>query len=245
MEDKIKEAFDSVLMSDDCIAKIEQTMKHGAPRTTRRAGWRVAAAAACLLLVLGVCSNPTVVRALEEIFIPVTFGMDNAFCIDSNWFSYYKNGTGNEGDHNWSVPSGSLKGRLDPDPWLVQEDDRLYFTANGETIDITDRISFETPFTYTYVDKQNLIHYLAVGGTFEADIGVESVGTVEYVRHKLVMEANPGSLYAGWLSHVIRGSDLKSMEDKFFPWIHKAFEILELPRIFLEYTPEKPTIPER
>lgn len=235
MEKRIKEAFDILIMPDACTAEIERAMqRHTIPHSPRRTGWRMAAAAACLLLVLTLCCNPAVVQALEEVFFPVTPGMDNAFYISANWSSYYRNGGGGEGDHNWILPSGTISGRLDPDPWLVQEEDRLCFTANGEKIDITDRISFETPFTYTYVDKQDLIHYLAVGGEFDADQGVESVGTIEYVRHKGVMEANPGSIHAGWLFHVIRGSDAKNMQDKFYPWVYKAFDILDLPIIYLE-----------
>lgn len=244
MENQIKAAFDGVLMPDNCSAKIEQAIERSAEvNRSRRVGWHVAAAAACLLLVLAVFSNPTVVQALEEMFVPVTPGMDNAFYISSNWVSYYKNGTGGEADHCWNLPSGTLSGRLNTDPWLVQEDDRLLFTANGEMIDITDQISFETPFTYIFVDKQNLIHYLAVGGKFEAEQGVESVGTVEYVRHKLVMDANPGSLDAGWLSNTIRGSD--AFQNGFSPWVYEAFEIMELPKTLLEYAPEPPPIPVR
>lgn len=46
-------------------------------------------------------------------------------------------------------------------------DGRLYFIGNGEDLDITDEISPETPYIYTYTDDEDWTHYIAVGGTVE------------------------------------------------------------------------------
>ena len=49
----------------------------------------------------------------------------------------------------------------------VYRNGRLYFTANGENVDITDKISNTKAFTYTYRDERAITHYLLVGGSRE------------------------------------------------------------------------------
>lgn len=54
---------------------------------------------------------------------------------------------------------------------------RLYFVGNGERIDITDQITEEKPFVYTYADDYGLTHYMAVG--FSGSI--ENFGIYEFM----------------------------------------------------------------
>lgn len=50
-------------------------------------------------------------------------------------------------------------------PFTEVADGRVYFTANGEHLDITEEFSKEEPFTYIFTDSHFLIHYIAIGGT--------------------------------------------------------------------------------
>lgn len=52
-------------------------------------------------------------------------------------------------------------------PFTEFVDGRVYFTANGENLDITDQFSEEEPFTYIFTDSHLLTHYIAIGGTPE------------------------------------------------------------------------------
>ena len=55
-------------------------------------------------------------------------------------------------------------------PFTEYVDGRVYFTANGERLDITNQFSMEKPFTYVFTDRYYIVHYIAIGGTPE-DIG--------------------------------------------------------------------------
>ena len=50
---------------------------------------------------------------------------------------------------------------------LKRKEGQLWFTANGENIDITEQVSEDRAFTYKYTDGQGITHYLIVGGAPE------------------------------------------------------------------------------
>ncbi len=131
MEEKIKDAFSSLTMPEECDKKIRAAMARPA-----RLPWRHTAAAACLVLALVVLLQPPVVQAVEraaDSIRKVLFG----------------------GKH--------------PMVWLMVQGDELYYTGNGEKINITDRISAESPFTYEYIDEDGIRHYIAIGGDFDPE----------------------------------------------------------------------------
>lgn len=47
---------------------------------------------------------------------------------------------------------------------LFREEGRLWFVADGQRIDITDRIDEETPYLYTSEDEAGNRTYIVVGG---------------------------------------------------------------------------------
>lgn len=55
-------------------------------------------------------------------------------------------------------------------------DDRVWFIANEEEIEITQYISPDQAWLYTYFDDENITHYLAVGGA------PEKPGWAEFLR---------------------------------------------------------------
>ena len=61
-----------------------------------------------------------------------------------------------------TTSGGKLSGSTEPF-WLREEDGRLYFTGDGQKIDITDIISEESPFLYTWEDVKGKATCFAVG----------------------------------------------------------------------------------
>lgn len=60
--------------------------------------------------------------------------------------------------------TSSYDGEEPVSPVEEREDGRLYFTANGEDIDITDLCSNETPYVHECVDADGQSHLFIIGG---------------------------------------------------------------------------------
>lgn len=73
---------------------------------------------------------------------------------------------------NWEITPPALDGEITE--W---KNDRLYFIANGEKIDITDNLSTDAPYFYEFTDKDGVFHVIGVGGTAKA----ESYAWLEYL----------------------------------------------------------------
>lgn len=50
---------------------------------------------------------------------------------------------------------------------IALEEGRLWFVADGQRLDVTDRVDEETPYVHTAVDEEGSLHYWIVGGTPE------------------------------------------------------------------------------
>ena len=87
----------------------------------------------------------------------------------------------------------------------------LYFTGNGENIDITDLVSEDEPFFYVYEDDGYEIH-LAVGYVGS----VENFGTFQFIKEN-------GSWFTG------AGNNYLNAEDKAYPWVKAVWDRLDVP----------------
>lgn len=207
MEKKLTEAFNAVHMDDHCVERIEKAMK----KKTRkhipvRPVWRTAAAA-CLVLVMIVAMNPTIAQAMEWTVseaiekIRATFQRVPGTVVVEEDYVYYNDGyIEHEHISGSSAPGSTTSLTMKHPAWLKEEDGRLIFKANTESIDITHLISMEEPFTYIY-EKDGITHYLAVGGVYNPEEGLDSIAHCEWLRNTAEMEegiAN-GDNYAGWL----------------------------------------------
>lgn len=72
----------------------------------------------------------------------------------------------------WEITPPALDGEITQ--W---KNDRLYFIANGENIDITAKLSVDVPYLYQFTDKDGVFHVIGVGGKAEA----ESYAWLEYL----------------------------------------------------------------
>ena len=95
--------------------------------------------------------------------------------------------------------------------------DRLYFLGNGEKIDITDEISEEKPYYYTYVDDYGMTHEMAVGysGT------IENFGIYEFIWKE---EAGEKVWTAG-----IGRNFLNNDTGTRYPWVDTVWQDLNIP----------------
>lgn len=99
-------------------------------------------------------------------------------------------------------------------------DGRLYYTCNGEEMDITDQITEEKPFYHTYVDEYGLTHYRAVGYSGS----MENFGIYEFIR-----KAEEGQKdWEGWEGG--SGRNFLNPETKSrYPWVDIVWDDLNVP----------------
>lgn len=216
MEKKLFEAFDALKMSDECENKIRTSLSK--PRSVfHRVRLGALAAAACLLLVLLVFTNETAVQALETIGEDIRTAIVSLFYPDATVKEQYQfengdfvaeRGTNADGqDYNHvryatgSVPS-----------WLKVEDDGLYFTGNGEYIEISSLISDEVPFTYVLTDSDGIRHYIIVGGTYgTGENALDDVGWTVFLQKE------SSDMLSGWIGGYGKGDG---------PWYNNGRDIL-------------------
>lgn len=141
-----KETFDQMQPSQRCVDQIlsmaEQPTRRRHPRTASLV------LAAMLVLCLGVTASAAAGRTILRQFHSYTGAVD----------TYFEDDDGTVG----------VEGTMDTDnltaPAELRSDGRIYFTADGQNIDITDKISDTKAFIYHFSDKQGS-YYLIVGGT--------------------------------------------------------------------------------
>lgn len=205
MKQKIVDAFDGVIMSDSCEQRIRQAMaKKGRCRSFpvfKYAGMLTAALA--LVLCLSPAARAAVKTVVERYVFP-----------DSD-ITLYK-----ELNENGDVVK--TVGYVDTEhPAFAQlRDGRLYFLGNGENIDITDQITEESPYYYSYRDHYGLTHYMAVGysGT------LENYGIYEFIREETEGQTDR----EGWLTGSGRNI-LDPETEKRYPWVDLVWEALNVP----------------
>ena len=198
MEKKIVDAFDSVAMPGSTEIKIRSAMANRPERTLVRRLHPVAAALAAVLLIL---SMSTEVRAAVNNLVVKYFFPDSDITI-------YE-----EKDDNGNVTR--ITGVNTDDPAFARiVNDRLYFLGNGQKIDITNQITEEAPYYYTYVDDYGLTHYMAVGYSG----AIENFGIYEFIR-----EEN-----GEWVTGT--GRNFLSMETETrYPWVELVWEEFDIP----------------
>lgn len=117
------------------------------------------------------------------------------------------------------------------------EGDGLYFTANNEHINITDKVNNETPYIYSYnkTDEPEYTVYIVVGGELD-DLGYAEIltngGNLYLTAHNESMTISPDTgeevnpLEVVPLGTGIVGEDTIKLVNK--PWYDRAIEELGL-----------------
>lgn len=204
MKDKVKVMFEEVKMPEHCVQKIEEAMRERSGR--RKTGWvgRIAAAAAMLALVLSL--SPQVRAAVNEIVVKYFFP-------DSGLTIY------EETDENGDVVR-VVAVDTESEAFAQMRGDRLYFTGNGEEIDITDQIKEDKPYFYTYDDEYGLTHYMVVGYSGSLD----NFGIYEFLRENKEGQKD----WEGWSGGTGR-NDLDPETETRYPWVDIVWDELDVP----------------
>ena len=245
MEQKLTEAFDALHMDDSCALRIEEAMSH--PHHSPAWPMVRAAFAACLTLaILVIALNPTTAGAVEEIAVRLRnyFSRTPGTIILEKDYTYYNDGR-MEIDSQLGQTTVLSPTQFSPS-WLRVMDDRVYYTgaedldiqeflANKERYDITEQFSVEEPFLTSY-EKDGILHYIAIGGDFDPEVGIDSIGCCEWLRRTDKMEEGlaVGDLHAGWIGGSSRIEYLDEEGTLFNLWMAKAIVELDIPWYYTE-----------
>ena len=233
MENKLKSAFEEMKMDDGCQARIREELKHTKPFTHRMMK-TAALLAACMALLFIIFTNAEAVEALETM-------AEKVQQVISNRLSQYIPGGKIEEEYvfeggahyveSGKLPNGNNYGTGyyitgSKPSWLSPEEDGLYFTGNGQRIQVDKLITEETPFTYVFTDSSGIIHHIAVGVTDEKwQGGWDGIGWAEWFQNAEKAKAGP---LLGWISGYATGQcDPETGED--FLWLQNAKQILGVP----------------
>lgn len=186
--------YDSVHMPKECENLILNTIS--APKRKFRPA---AAIAAVLTLVLVLGLSPTV-RAVVEDWITTRFpGLDLTI----------QQRTTAEG-------IGEMVVSIDTEAptFAYVENGRLFFTGNGENLDITDEITEEKPYFYSCEDERGYEIYYAVG----YDGTIENFGTYEFIKKD-----------GEWFTGSGRNFLSTQAEGQAYSWVKVVWDTLDIP----------------
>lgn len=208
MKEQVKEMYDQITMPEETQDRIRKAMQQGkAPKQSpwKRFGSTAAAMAAMLTLVLVL--SPTARAAVDDV-VRYVFGTAT-ITVDT------------ENGNILSVVSYPAEGTENPVFVEVKggvEDRKMYFSYEGQYVDITDKTSMETPYIHKYVDEENIEHIIIIGG--EPD----NFGVSEFYR-QTGEDLQPWQGWEGGYSE----NYIDNETGKAYPWLAKAWEELNLP----------------
>ena len=202
MKEQVKEMFAQVTMPEETEKKIRSAMVTAGPAARKPVGRRLATAAAVLLLVFFI--SPQARAAVEGWVVKYFFPGSDLTIYEQTDAS--GNVVGIAGVVDTEAP-----------PFARMVNGRLYFLGNNEKIDITDEITEEKPYFYTYVDDYGLTHAMAVGYS----------GTLEnYGIYEFIWEDVDGT--RDWVTGTGRNF-LSSETETCYPWVDIVWAELDVP----------------
>ena len=202
MKEQVKEMFAQVTMPEETEKKIRSAMVTVGPAARKLVGRRLATAAAVLLLVFFI--SPQARAAVEGWVVKYFFPGSDLTIFEQT-------------DANGNVVG--IAGVVDTEapPFARMVNGRLYFLGNNEKTDITDEITEEKPYFYTYVDDYGLTHAMAVGYS----------GTLEnYGIYEFIWEDVDGT--RDWVTGTGRNF-LSSETETRYPWVDIVWAELDVP----------------
>lgn len=207
MKEQVKEMFAQVTMPEETEKKIRSAMVTAGPAARKPVERRLATAAAVLLLVFFI--SPQARAAVEGWVVKYFFPGSDLTIYEQTDAS--GNVVGIAGVVDTEAP-----------PFARMVNGRLYFLGNNEKIDITDEITEEKPYFYTYVDDYGLTHAMAVGYS----------GTLEnYGIYEFIWEDVDGT--RDWVTGTGRNF-LSSETETRYPWVDIVWAELDVPWLMPE-----------
>ena len=202
MKKQVKEMFAQVTMPEETEKKIRSAMVTAGPAARKPVGRRLATAAAVLLLVFFI--SPQARAAVEGWVVKYFFPGSDLTIYEQT-------------DASGNVVGIAASVDTEAPPFARIVNGRLYFLGNNEKIDITDEITEEKPYFYTYVDDYGLTHAMAVGYS----------GTLEnYGIYEFIWEDVDGT--RDWVTGTGRNF-LSSETETRYPWVDIVWAELDVP----------------
>lgn len=202
MKEQVKAMFEQTAMPQETAERIRSAMQKTS-RSTRKPLRRTLATAAALLALVFLISPRA--RAAAEEWVVKYFWPDSDLTI-------YE-----EINEEGIVEATVAVVDTEAPPFARMVGGRLCFFGNNENIDITDLITEEMPYFYTYVDEYGLTHEMVVGysGT------IENYGIYEFIWKE---ENGERTWTAG------TGRNFLSIETETrYPWVDIVWEKLDIP----------------
>lgn len=200
MKKEIVEAFDAAAMPRECEQQIRAVIRENC-ETKRKPVRRLHPVATALAVAVLMLSMSTEVRAAVNNMVVKYFFPDSDISV-------YE-----ETAENGEVVRITVVDTEAP-PFARIVNDRLYFVGNGEKIDITDEITEDAPYYYTYVDDYGLTHNMAVG----YGGSIENFGIYEFVREEA----------GDWVTGTGRNFMDPETETR-YPWVDIVWKDLDIP----------------
>ena len=202
MKEQVKAMFEQVTMPKETAQKIRSAMDDAGRRKQKPVCRSLATATAVLALVLVL--SPQARAAVEGWVVKYFFPESDLTIYEQT-------------DAGGNVVG--IAGVVDTEapPFARMLNGRLYFLGNNEKIDITDEITEEQPYFYTYVDDYGLTHAMAVGYS----------GSIEnYGIYEFIWEEAGGT--RDWVTGTGRNFLSPETETR-YPWVDLVWEELDIP----------------
>ena len=202
MKEQVRDMFSEITMPEETEQKVLAAVSRRRKKPQTPFVRSIATLAAVLALVILV--SPTARAALENWVVKYFFpGSDLTIYEQTDESGYV---TGIVGVVDTEAP-----------PFARMVNGRLYFLGNNEKIDITEEITEEKPYFYTYVDDYGLTHAMAVGYS----------GTIEnYGIYEFIWEETGGE--RDWVTGTGRNF-LSNETDTRYPWVDIVWKELDVP----------------
>lgn len=198
MKDRVKTMYEEIRMPKHCEETILRAA--GEKRTQRRKPALRPVLAAAAVLVLVICLAPPVWAAVENWVL--------RFHDPETGLTVYEGKTSKGSNAELvHVEAGEAS-------FAEVRQGRLYFTGNGENLDITDEVADGKPYIYTYQDENGYTIYRIVGiaGT------VENYGGYSFIKDEEGV----------WLSG--EGHNyMDTQTGQIYPWVDAMWQELNIP----------------
>ena len=202
MKEQVRDMFSEITMPEETEQKVLAAVSRRRKKPQTPFVRSIATLAAVLALVI--LGSPTARAALENWVVKYFFPGSDLTIYEQTDES--GNVTGVVGVVDTEAP-----------PFARMVNGRLYFLGNNEKIDITEEITEEKPYFYTYVDDYGLTHAMAVGYS----------GTIEnYGIYEFIWEETGGE--RDWVTGT--GRNFLNIEtDTRYPWVDIVWKELDVP----------------
>lgn len=202
MKEQVRDMFSEITMPEETEQKILTAVSRQRKKPQTPFVRSIATLAAVLALVILV--SPTARAVVENWVVKYFFPGSDLTIYEQTDES--GNVTGIVGVVDTEAP-----------PFARMVNGRLYFLGNNEKIDITEEITEEKPFFYTYVDDYGLTHAMAVGYSGSID---------NYGIYEFIWEDVDGQ--RDWVTGSGRNF-MNSETETRYPWVGIVWEELDIP----------------